>query len=233
MFTPDFLKDLRVLFVEDEELAREKLAKLLSKLFKEVVLASNGLDGLEKYQKSKATNEKIDLIISDISMPELSGFEAITTLSDNNKNIKVLFLSMFAGDDYIYHCIKAGGCGLLSKDSPKEELLFAIELISKGKRYFGKALPEEKIFQFVKDYEKNLSKEKITKKPDFTEQEISVLLLVAEGQTSSDIADKLFISKRTVDSHRANIIHKLGLRTGPQLLKYAIKFSEEYKIKTP
>jgi DNA-binding NarL/FixJ family response regulator len=219
-----------ILIADDHELVRKGIISLLieEQNLQVVAEANNGKDLVYKYLKFKP-----DLIISDISMPELSGFEAITTLSDNNKNIKVLFLSMFAGDDYIYHCIKAGGCGLISKDSPKEELLFAIELISKGKRYFGKALPEEKIFQFVKDYEKNLSKEKITKKTDFTEQEISVLLLVAEGQTSSDIADKLFISKRTVDSHRANIIHKLGLKTGPQLLKYAIKFSEEYKMKTP
>lgn len=219
-----------ILIADDHELVRKGIISLLieEQNLQVVAEANNGKDLVYKYLKFKP-----DLIISDISMPELSGLEAITTLSGNNKNIKVLFLSMFAGEDYIYHCIKAGGCGLISKDSPKEELLLAIELISKGKRYFGKALPEEKVFQFVKDYEKNLTREKITKKADFTEQEISVLLLVAEGQTSSDIANRLFIAKRTVDSHRANIIHKLGLKTGPQLLKYAIKFSEEYKMKTP
>ena len=80
MFTPDFLKNQRVLFVEDEELAREKLGKLLGKLFKEVVLASNGLEGLEKYEKSKITNEKIDLIISDINMPIMNGLEMLEKL---------------------------------------------------------------------------------------------------------------------------------------------------------
>lgn len=91
MFTPDFVKDLRVLFVEDEELAREKLAKLLNKLFKEVVLASNGLEGLEKYQKSKATNEKIDLIISDINMPILNGLEMLERIRVIDPFVPLIF----------------------------------------------------------------------------------------------------------------------------------------------
>ena len=91
MFTPEFLKNLRVLFVEDEELAREKLAKLLSKLFKEVILASNGLDGLEKYQNSKATNEKIDLIISDINMPILNGLEMLERIRKIDSFVPLIF----------------------------------------------------------------------------------------------------------------------------------------------
>ncbi|MDD2894634.1 MAG: response regulator [Aliarcobacter sp.] len=91
MLTPDFLKNLRVLFVEDEELAREKLAKLLSKLFKEVILASNGLEGLEKYEKSKITDEKIDLIISDINMPIMSGLEMLEKIREIDTEIPLIF----------------------------------------------------------------------------------------------------------------------------------------------
>ena len=91
MFTPDFLKDQRVLFVEDEELAREKLAKILGKLFKEVVLASNGLEGLEKYEKSKITNEKIDLIISDINMPIMNGLEMLEKIREVDMVIPLIF----------------------------------------------------------------------------------------------------------------------------------------------
>ena len=105
MFTPDFLKDLRVLFVEDEELAREKLAKLLSKLFKEVVLASNGLDGLEKYQKSKATNEKIDLIISDINMPILNGLEMLERIRAIDPFVPLIFTTARSETDNLLRAI--------------------------------------------------------------------------------------------------------------------------------
>lgn len=91
MLTPDFLKNLRVLFVEDEELAREKLAKILSKLFKEVILASNGLEGLEKYEKSKITNEKIDLIISDINMPIMNGLEMLEKIREFDPILPLIF----------------------------------------------------------------------------------------------------------------------------------------------
>ena len=91
MLTPEFLKNQRVLFVEDEELAREKLAKLLSKLFKEVILASNGLEGLEKYEKSKITNEKIDLIISDINMPIMNGLEMLERIREIDTIIPLIF----------------------------------------------------------------------------------------------------------------------------------------------
>ena len=222
-------KKITILIADDHELFRKGIISLLmeEQNLQVIAEANNGKDLVYKYLKFKP-----DIILSDISMPELSGLEAVATLYENNKNIKALFLSMFAGDDYIYHCIKAGGSGLINKDIPKEELVHAIELVNKGRRYFGKDMTDEKIKQIVNNYEKDLNKGRIEKVPDLTDQEISVLLLVAEGDTSSDIADKLFISKRTVDSHRANILHKLGLKTAPQLLKYAIKFAEEFKKKT-
>lgn len=105
MFTPDFLKNQRVLFVEDEELAREKLGKLLSKLFKEVILASNGLEGLEKYEHSRITNEKIDLIISDINMPIMNGLEMLEKIRVIDSFIPLIFTTARSETDNLLKAI--------------------------------------------------------------------------------------------------------------------------------
>ena len=105
MLTPDFLKNQTVLFVEDEELAREKLAKLLSKLFKEVILASNGLEGLEKYEKSKITNEKIDLIISDINMPIMNGLEMLEKIREIDSFVPLIFTTARSETDNLLKAI--------------------------------------------------------------------------------------------------------------------------------
>lgn len=218
-----------ILVADDHELVRKGIISLLIEEpnLQIIAEANNGKDLIDKYLKFKP-----DLIISDISMPELSGLEAITTLTENNRGLKVLFVSMYTGEDYIYHCIKAGGSGLINKDSPREKLIYAIECVTKGKKYFGDDLKEDKISQFIREYEKNLIVEKKIINPNFTDQEIGVLLLIAEGHSSSIIADKLFVSKRTVDTHRVNIIRKIGLHSASQLIKYAVEFSEERKKKT-
>lgn len=105
MFTPDFLKNQRVLFVEDEELAREKLAKLLSKLFKEVVLASNGLEGLNKFEKSKLTDEKIDLIISDINMPIMNGLDMLEKIREIDYFVPAIFTTARSESENILKAI--------------------------------------------------------------------------------------------------------------------------------
>ena len=147
MFTPDFLKDLRVLFVEDEELAREKLAKLLSKLFKEVVLASNGLDGLEKYQKSKATNEKIDLIISDINMPILNGLEMLERIRAIDPFVPLIFTTARSETDNLLRAIDLNVSNYIIKPIDTSLLVRKITEVCE-KEYFEMELQEkQKEFQ--------------------------------------------------------------------------------------
>lgn len=147
MFTPDFLKDLRVLFVEDEELAREKLAKLLSKLFKEVILASNGLDGLEKYQKSKATNEKIDLIISDINMPILNGLEMLERIRAIDPFVPLIFTTARSETDNLLRAIDLNVSNYIIKPIDTSLLVRKITEVCE-KEYFEMELQEkQKEFQ--------------------------------------------------------------------------------------
>ena len=174
---------------------------------------------------------KPDLVISDISMPELSGLEAVSTIYERYPDVKVIFLSMYAGEDYIYHCLKAGGLSLINKDIPKEELLNAIHTVVKGKKYFGKDYTDENIQKIVSNYEMQLDTKEFIPNPELTDKEVEILLLIAEGLSSNDIADKLCIAKRTVDTHRTHIMQKLDLNSTPQLFKYATKYAEMIKLK--
>lgn len=147
MFTPDFVKDLRVLFVEDEELAREKLAKLLNKLFKEVILASNGLEGLEKYQQSKATNEKIDLIISDINMPILNGLEMLERIRIIDPFVPLIFTTARSETDNLLRAIDLNVSNYIIKPIDTNVLVKKITEVCE-KEYFEMELQEkQKEFQ--------------------------------------------------------------------------------------
>lgn len=148
MFTPDFLKNQRVLFVEDEDLAREKLAKLLSKLFKEVVLASNGLEGLEKYEKSRITNEKIDLIISDINMPIMNGLEMLEKIREIDPYIPLIFTTARSETENLLRAIDLNVSNYIIKPIDTSLLVRKISEVCE-KKYFETEL---------KDKEKELQK---------------------------------------------------------------------------
>lgn len=221
---------INILIADDHELFRKGIISLLIKEEKIRIIgeANDGKDLIYKYFKLKP-----NLVITDISMPELSGIEAVSILSKKNPDIKVIFLSMYGGEDYIYHCIKAGGSGLIHKNVTKKELLHAIKLISEGKKYFGDEYSEEQIEQLIQDYETH-SHDHISAEADLlTNKEINVLSLLAEGLTTNEIAEKMYIGRRTVETHRANIMEKLNLKSSPQLIKYAISYSETFKKKVP
>ena len=217
---------IKILVADDHELFRKGIISLLiaENDIEIIGEANTGKDLISKYQKLKP-----DLVIADISMPELSGIEAVKILSEEDNKIKVLFLSMYGGEDYIYHCIKSGGSGLVNKDVPQNELIHAIKTVSEGKLYFGSDYTEDKIEDLLNNYEKQLKTISLNEIEYLTEKEVEILLLVSEGLTSNEIANKLFISKRTVDTHRTHMAQKLGLKSFPQLLKYAISYATSLK----
>jgi two-component system response regulator NreC len=162
-------------------------------------------------------------------MPELSGLEAVKVLFEQKKNIKVIFLSMFSGEDYIYHCLKSGGSSLLNKDITKTELLNTIEKVFNGEKYFGPDYTKEKIEKFLERYEQKPSKDISSDIGQLSTKETDILILIAEGLTSAEIGESLFISKRTVDTHRIHLMQKLNLKSFPQLMKFAINFAASLK----
>ena len=213
---------IKILIADDHELFRKGIISLLLHEEKIRILgeANDGKDLIYKYFKLKP-----DLVITDISMPELSGFEAVSILSDKDPGIRVIYLSMYAGEDYIYHCIKSGGSGLIHKNVTKQELLHAIELVYDGRMYFGKEYSDEQIERLIADYESHMYSTGFEEVERLSSKEVEILLLIADGLTSDEMADKLYSAKRTVDTHRTHIMQKLKLNSFPELIKYAISYA--------
>ena len=179
-----------------------------------VVLTSTEGKQVVKYLEINS-KDKIDLIITDISMPELDGVALSKIVKEKRKDVKILVVSMHTNADVIDSLIKSDVGGYVPKNAKKEELLHAIKTILEGDKYFSKEIKD--IY-----FENKLSKKK-EEEIKLTQREIDVITLIAQEYTTQEIADKLFLSKHTIESYRKNIIGKLGVRNLAGLTKYALK----------
>lgn len=207
---------IKVFIVDDHEMFRSGLRMAISKLkFATVVNeASNGKEFLEKIE-----NTAVDVVLMDIKMPEVNGIEATIHALKKFPKLKIVALSMFGDEEFLQNMIDAGACGFMLKNIQKNELELAIRLIADGKNYFSEELLTFFTNKFIRktDLSDNPNLEKISKR------EIEVLKMIAEGLNNSEIADRLFISQRTVDGHKSNLIAKTGSKNIVHLLVYAIK----------
>ncbi len=213
---------IRILIADDHTLFRSGIISLIEddEDIEIIGEASNGKDLIGLYNDLRP-----DLLLIDISMPEKTGLEAAKEIRAKDESVKILFLSMHEGSDYIYHSIKSGGNGLINKNILKSELITAIKNVMNGNDYFGIKYSENDVQEIVQKYESFIEPSVFIQPTRLTEKEKEVLLMISEGLTSNEIADKLNISKRTVDSHRQNIMQKLNLNSLPELIKYSIDYS--------
>jgi DNA-binding NarL/FixJ family response regulator len=210
---------IRLLIADDHNLFREGIKNLLGDE-KDIFIVGEAETG--ESLVTKYIELKPDIVLADISMPQLTGIEALEKLKKSGEQPKFLFLSMFDGDEYVYYCAKAGCYGLVSKKIMRGELIFAIKTVNEGKRYFGAKIPEEKLNEIINNFEKKT--ERTRNGYELTPREEQIVRLISEGLTSNEIADKLFVSKRTIDTHRTHLIQKLNLKSLPDLIKYSINF---------
>ncbi|SEM17210.1 two component transcriptional regulator, LuxR family [Aquimarina amphilecti] len=162
-------------------------------------------------------DEKIDLIITDITMPEMDGIALNKIVKKRSSNIKTLVVSMHNNPDMIDNLIEHDVDGYVPKNAEKEELLKAIQTILSGEKYFSRE---------IKDiYMENKFSKKKDEEIKLTQREIDVITLIAQEFTTQEIADKLFLSKHTIESYRKNLIAKLNVRNLAGLTKYAIKMN--------
>jgi DNA-binding NarL/FixJ family response regulator len=174
--------------------------------------AGDGLELVNLLKKIEA-----DLVILDISMPKLRGIEAAREIKRMWPDLKILILSMHRNQDHLCHAISARADGYMLKDDSDTELFAAISKIQKDEFYLSPILSDDYKNEWI-----NIVKQTTSKKNVLTTREIEVLKLIAEGKRSKEIGKLLFISKRTIDTHRANIIKKLNLKTIADLTRYAI-----------
>ena len=210
------VKKLNIFIVDDHKLFREGLKLLLSMQdsINHIYEASNGREFLENLPLTNA-----DVILMDIEMPEMNGIEATKLALKRNSNLKVIVLSMYGDAQYYYKMIELGVRGFVLKSSGIEKVLAAINSVNNGDNYIS----EEILINLSKATEVKENKFGDNKENDISEREMEILFYVSKGLTNEEIADKLFISKRTVDKHRANLLSKTGCRNTAALVMYAIK----------
>jgi DNA-binding NarL/FixJ family response regulator len=164
-------------------------------------------------------SKSCDIILMDINMPEMDGVEATKQVKAKYPSIKILMLTMFSNREYIEKLLRAGADGYLLKNTGKEELQEAIDNIINGESYFSKEVTE----RIMEGLQKKKIAEKNTYIVELTEREIEVLKLIVQEFTTAEIAEKLFISPHTVETHRKNLISKLNVRNIAGLVKYAMQ----------
>jgi len=210
------MKKTKLILVEDHELVRKGISSILQ--------MDSSLEILGEYDRPRLAFEALkegidpDIIIMDISMPEMNGLEASKILEVEYPNIKVIILSMHKEEEYVLESLNYNVCGYVVKDSVADEIIVAIEKVVSGGKFFSKVVIDTALNSY-----KGIKKEQKAKKAiQLTERELEVMNHIADGFKSQEIADKLFISERTVEAHRGNIMKKLQAKNMAELTKKAI-----------
>jgi len=206
---------IKIIIADDHRLFREGLVNLLSDA-KDIEILAQAENGMDVIAKAKELNP--DVIIMDIGMPVLNGVEATGKLLKELPGIKVIALSMHSDKQYIKGMLEAGASGYLFKNCAYDELIEAIHTVFAGKKYLSDKITEI----MIQDY---LGKEERMPESDseLTERESEILKLIAEGASTSEISELLFVSVKTIGTHKQHLLEKLNLKTSTDLVKYAIK----------
>lgn len=207
---------IRVMLVDDHEMIRDGIESILNS-DKEIVVINKAQNGAEAIQLLETIHGDTDVIIMDITMPELNGVDAVKIISKTYDNIPVLALSMHSDESYILDMVQAGALGYILKDSSGKELIESVKTVARGEKYFVKEVYDKLLGCIV-----GKTQIRPKKSPSvLSNRENDVLKAITSGKTTKEIAANLSISNRTVESHRSNIMHKLGVKNTAQLVSIA------------
>ncbi len=213
------MEKIKIILVDDHRIVRDGLKSLLADC-NSVEIAGEAENA---YDFLKILNHTIpDVVLLDIALPKMSGIELAKIIKTDFPGIKILMLSMYTSEDFIFNSLKAGVLGYLPKNTTKKELTEAIKTVFSGKEYFSKSISDTILKSYMNSakFGKEIKSDKIK---TLTKRENELLFYVVEGLSNSQISEKLSISVRTVETHKTNILKKLGLNNVVDLVKYAIR----------
>jgi DNA-binding NarL/FixJ family response regulator len=210
------MNPITLIIADDHKLFRLGLRQLLDKqpTVKVIGEAATGLEAAKM-----ASELKPDVVLMDISMPELNGIEATRRIVDEDSDVRVIILSMHADRRYMQEALRAGAKGYLLKDSAPEEVMRGIQKVMRGQFYLSAAINQQLISAFIQFAEPASDSPFAL----LSSREREVLQLLAEGRSTREIADKLNVSGKTVETHRMHLMEKLNMHTVAELTKYAVR----------
>jgi DNA-binding NarL/FixJ family response regulator len=213
------IKSIGIFLADDHHMVRDGLKSIIAKsqVYKVIGEASDGRSALEHIEKLKP-----DVAVVDIAMPTMTGIEVARQLKKYHHAIKVIILSQYDDEEYIKELLGIGIDGYVLKEDASEELIKAIEEVTKGNKYLSPQVMT-KVVTGLSSINGGHKKDIVTRLAQLTNRETEILKLIAEGKTNREIASILFISEHTVKTHRTNIMSKMSMKNLTEVIRYAIK----------
>ncbi len=212
-------REIRVLVADDHDIVRYGICSVIdaSDDIEVVCEAESGKEAVEQFRKMNP-----DVCILDITMPEMNGIQTTRAILELDPDARILIVTMHISEEYLNQVLNAGASGYLLKNSDREELLGSIRAVFRGEKAFSQTISKLMTERYVRHI-RNPREYEDTEKASITRRELEILRLIAEGHTSTEISEILFISPRTVDTHRANLMNKLDIKNAAGLVRYAIE----------
>ena len=211
---------MKLVIADDHAVVRTGFSMILN-YQEDMEVVATAADGIEAYQM--VAKHKPDVLIMDLSMPPgESGLIATGKISEDFKETKILILTMFDDEEYLFHVLRNGAKGYILKNAPDEELIHAVRTVYKDEMYIDSKVTSALVNELV-----NPSNQSDTNSNDpfkiVSQRELEILPVIAKGYGNKDIAEKLFVSVKTIEAHKARIMDKLNLKSRPELVEYAMK----------